>query len=211
MRSLGWLALVLSVLGLALVTTACRPPSLPGTSAGSFAVTESLATNACAGGFDPPVTLDYTTDIRILGEVAYWHRGDTPVANGTYSSDGHFHFVSQQDVQAYASRTAGAPGCSLREIQTIDGTLALGPSDAGVEDVDGDAGALDASVSRDAQVLAGDGGPDAGVHSTGFTGTDTIQISIAPGSDCSAIFATNGGPFSMLPCTATYAMSAITH
>ncbi len=200
MRVLGSLALVVCLAALSLSTTACRPRSLPGTSAGTFTVTATLTSNACAGGFDPDPLIQYVTDIRVEGETSYWHRGDTPVASGTYSADGHFHFVAGQDVQAYGADAGrgGAPGCAIRQIETIDGTLALGASDAGVSD---GANALDAAS-------AADGGPDAGVHSTGFTGTDTIQLSVAPGSDCSALFATNGGPFSSLPCVATYTMTA---
>lgn len=172
-------------------------------------VSETLGTNTCAGGFNPDAQLDYLTDIRVQGEVSYWHRGDTPIASGTYSADGHFHFISQVDIQAYGvdAGAGGPPGCTLREVETIDGTLMLGTRDAGMRDAQGSA---DASTSADASSLdvgAIDGGPDAGVHSTGFTGTDTIQLTVAPGSDCTRVFAVNGGPFSMLPCTATYAMT----
>lgn len=196
MRLLGWLALVTTALGLTLATTACHPATVPGTSAGTFMVTETLTSNACAGGFDPDALLQYTTEIRVEGDTAYWHRGDTPIASGTYTSDGHFHFVSQNDVQAYGTDAGpgGPPGCALREIETIDGTLTLGAGDAGLE-----AGANDDAL---------DGGADAGISNTGFTGTDTIQLSITPGSDCSAIFATNGGPFSTLPCSAVYDVTA---
>jgi hypothetical protein len=200
MRLLGWLSLVVSTVCLLLGNSPCTASTtVPGTSAGTFSVTETMASNACAGGFDPDPTLVYTTDIRAEGTVAYWHRGDTPIASGTYTSAGHFHFVSQQDVPAYGgdAGVGGPVGCTLRETQIIDGMLALGALDAGV--------AVDASSSSDGGL---DAGPDAGVHSTGFTGTDTIQISIAPGSDCSLLFATNGGPFSTLPCTAAYDMSA---
>lgn len=201
MRLLGWIVLVLTALGLAVVTTACHPAAVPGTSAGTFAVSETLTTNGCAGGFDPDAMLSYTTDIRVEGEIAYWHRGDTPIASGTYSTDGHFHFVSQVDIIAYGNDAGpgGPPGCSLREIETIDGMLLLGARDAGASE----AGSSDAHVDDlDA------GSHDAGVHSTGFVGTDTVQLSIAPGSDCSALFASNGGPFNMLPCTASFDMSA---
>lgn len=186
-------------LGLALVAlplaTACRPHTYPGVSAGTFDVTETLQTNACAGGFDPDAMLVYQTDIRVEGSIAYWQRGDTGIASGTYESNGHFHFVAQQDVYAYGADAGPTPPCYLRETQTIDGTLALGAADAGIDAQASDGGA---------------GGVDAGVHSTGFTGTDTIQLSIAPGSDCTYLFAQNGGPFSAMPCTATYAMSATT-
>lgn len=219
MRALGWLALVLSTLGLTLFATACHPAVIPGTSAGSFAVTETLTTNACVGGFDPDPTLTYVIDIRADGNESYWHRGDQPYATGTYSPDGHFHFVATAEIQAYGADAgvAGAPaGCVLHQIETIDGTLALGVADSGVHDAgeDGgdpmDAGAgPDATTNDDAQAAHLDAGPDAGVHSTGFTGTDTIQLTIAAGSDCSALFATNGGPFSAIPCSAVYDMSGV--
>jgi hypothetical protein len=205
MRLFGWLALVLSTLALLLGNTPCGgTPTVPGTSAGTFAVTETMTANACAGGFDPDPLLRYTTDIRAEGDTAYWHRGDTPIASGTYTAAGHFHFVSQQDVPAYGPEAGGGPqGCSVRQTETIDGMLSLGAFDAGPSS---DAGASsDASSPSDAAL---DAGPDAGVHATGFVGTDSIQISITPGSDCSLLFANNGGPFSTLPCTATYDMTA---
>jgi hypothetical protein len=198
MRALGWLSLVVSTVSLLLGNSPCTAnTSLPGTSAGSFAVTETLVSNACAGGFDPDPTLAYTTDIRAEGNIAYWHRGNTPVTSGTYTSAGHFHFVSQLDVPAYGVDAGMGPGCTVRQTETIDGMLALGASDAGVSS--------DASNPNDASI---DGGPDAGVHSTGFTGTHTVQISITPGSDCSLLFAPNGGPFSTLPCLTSFDMSA---
>lgn len=189
----GVLVLLLAIGALPLAT-ACRPKTYPGTSAGTFDVTETLQSNACAGGFDPDAMLAYQTDVRVEGSIAYWQRGDTPIASGTYESTGHFHFIAQQDVYAYGADAGPTPPCYLRETQTIDGTLALGAPDAGI----------DAAQSSDAS----SGGVDAGVRSTGFTGTDTIQLSIAPGSDCTALFAQNGGPFTTMPCTATYAMSA---
>ena len=211
MRLLGWLSLAMSILGLVLTNTACRPANseVPGTSAGTFAVTETLTSNGCTGGFDPDATLAYSTDVRVQGEIAYWHRGDTPIASGTYAS-GHFHFIAQADIQAYGTDAGpgSSPGCSLRQTETIDGMLALGPSDAGSSDAgssDAAAQQPDAATVLDASI---DAGPDAGVHSTGFVGTDTIQISVTPGSDCSLIFAQNGGPFPTLPCTAVYDMSA---
>jgi hypothetical protein len=156
-----------------------------------------LTDDSCGAGFQPDSMVTYTTEIRVDGSTAFWHRGDTPVASGTYDPSGHFHFVDQQDVVAYGvDAGTGAQGCVLREIETIDGMLALGYADAGV----------------DAPANPGDGGGiDAGVHSTGFTGTDVIQITIAPGSDCTLIFASNGGPFSTLPCSASYTLTATAH
>jgi hypothetical protein len=194
MRVLGTLLLLSSLL---LVTsTACNAPttSFPGTSAGTFTVTATLSDDSCGAGFQPDSMITYTTEIRADGSTSYWHRGDTPIAAGTYDPSGHFHFVAQNDIVAYGSDAGtGAQGCVLREIETIDGMLMLGYADAGV----------------DAQATRGDsGGIDAGVHSTGFTGTDTIEIAIAPGSDCALEFASNGGQFTTLPCTAHYTMTA---
>lgn len=196
MRAAGWV-LVPTTLGLLLALgTACRPQSFPGTSAGSFAVTETLGTNECAGGFDPDAMLSYTVDVRVQGSVAYWHRDGIGLASGTYAN-GHFHFVDQQDIQAYGADAGpgGPPGCVLRQTETIDGDLMLGARDGGEDD---DAAPTDVE----------DAGADAGVRSSGFAATDVIQLSIAPGSDCSAIFATNGGPFTTLPCSVHYDVSA---
>ncbi len=201
MRSFGWLSLTLSILGL-LANAACTPANqnVPGTSAGTFTVTETLTSNACTGGFDPDATLTYTTDIRAEGEIAYWHRGDVPYASGTYEN-GHFHFVVQADVAAYGD-DAGV-SCSLRQTETIDGTLALTSAIDGGVDAWAQTG--DSSFADGAFL---DVGPDAGLHSTGFVGTDTIQISVTPGSNCALLFAQNGGSFPALPCTAVYDMTA---
>ena len=166
--------------------------------------------DSCGAGFQPDAMLSYVTEIRVDGPTAYWHRGNAPIASGTYQPAGAFHFVSQRDVPVYGvdAGGSGAAGCTLREIETIDGTLTLGFADAGVSDaLSVDVGASDASSTLDSSGSDASG-IDAGVHSTGFAASDTIQISIAPGSDCTRVFASSGGPFETLPCTALFTMTA---
>lgn len=230
MRTLGLVTLVLSLGAMLVLTTACRPQALPGTSAGSFTVTESIRANACAPGFAPRDTFQYVAELRLQDQVAYWHTEGSPVVSGSFSpTDGHFHFSVQTTVTGYAGDDAGMPGCVFTQTETIDGTLSTvsiadsgvagddaGSADAGTESADGgmDAGASDASqtsdasTSSDASVTDGSVPTDAGPTYRSLTGTDTIVIGIASGSDCRAALAANGGPFPALPCTATYDISA---
>jgi hypothetical protein len=229
MRTLGLLTLVLCLGAMLALTTACRPQALPGTSAGSFTVTESIRDNACAPGFAPRDTFQYVAELRLQDQVAYWHTEGSPIVNGSFSpTDGHFHFSVQTTVTGYAGDDAGMPGCVFTQTETIDGTLSTvsivdsGVADAGSADdasesADGgmDAGVADdasqpddAGAVRDASSSHGSVPTDAGPTYHSFTGTDTIVIGIASGSDCRAALAANGGPFPALPCTATYDIRA---
>jgi len=214
-RRVGWGAAVV-VYPVACWTMACTPTSVSGWTAGTFDVTATLGDNQCAGGLDPDGTVTYAVEVRASGTAAYWLRSGVDAVTGTYRvADRHFHFTSQSRVTAWAAdAAAGVTGCTLVETETIDGYLVDDGSDAGQDasaeqdssDLDGGATPRDGGSSAD--VGPHDAGIDAGLYSTGFTATDTIQVSIASGSDCRAILQSAGGSFPMLPCTATYAAEA---
>lgn len=210
---IGW-GVALVVYPVAGWMTACSPTSVSGWTAGTFDVTATLGENECSGGFDPDGTVTYSVEIRASGTEAYWARPGVASVTGTYRiSDRHFHFTSQSRVVAWAAdASAGVTGCTLVETETIDGYLVDDESDAGLDaaaEVDAswvDAALTDASAWID--VGPHDVGVDAGLYSTGFAASDTIQVSIASGSDCRAILQSAGGTFPALPCNATYAVAA---
>ncbi len=214
-RSVGWGA-ALVLYPVACWTTACTQTSVSGWTAGTFDVTATLGDNQCAGGFDPDGTVTYSVEVRASGTAAYWLRSGVDAVTGTYRvADRHFHFTSQSRATAWAADAAtGVTGCTLVETETIDGNLVDDEPDASVDgatqpdafDLELDGMLLDGSGWED--VGPHDGGIDAGLYSTSFTATDTIQISIASGSDCRAILQSAGGSFPALPCTASYAVEA---
>jgi hypothetical protein len=75
-------------------------------------------------------------------------------------------------------------GCVLDQTETIDGSYTLTPTDSG--------------------------SPDAGAHSATMTGTDTITMSTTSGAACLNLLIVNGGTFPMIPCTATFGVTATT-
>jgi hypothetical protein len=173
-----------------LLATGCKEPAPPGTRVGSFAIDGTLEGNTCGQGFSPSISISFVAELRRDGEVAYWRMGSTgPRSHGTIDADGEFRFQQQSSIDGWAADPAnGIPPCRFLQTETIEGRVELAPtttdggsSDAGV----GDAGVVPARV---------------------MSATNTIEIGVVPGFDCSLalVSAGAGGQFPSLPCRASY-------
>ena len=226
---------LLLLLGVALSPTlACRPTA--STTEGTiYRVTGVLTESACSPGLEPINPIVYDVEVRSTGPMIYWRLGRNPWIPGSISSDGTFRVSTRAGVEVIADYPGTDPeldpprvGCTLLQTETISGRF-VEPSedDAGASDggdasvvldggVDegGDTGAsLDASAPDDASAT-----PDASVVDAGppdptaigaLEGENTIEISIAPGSNCTALLLVNGGSFPSLPCTVRYAIAGV--
>lgn len=179
-----------------LLSTACKPPAEPGTAVGTFDISGTLSENTCGQGFAPPLNVRFQAELRRSGTNAYWKMGDAPRAQGTIDADGDFSFRVQQQIDGWAADPAnGIPPCRFVQTETISGHVdgLLPESDAGSADAGGsDAGAPD--------------GADAGPMVHVMSATNTIEVGVVPGFDCSlALISTGaGGQFPSLPCHASY-------
>lgn len=204
MHASRWLGVLLALGAppVLLLSTACKPPAAPGTAVGTFTIDGRLSENTCGQGFSPPVSVRFQAELRRSGTSAYWKMGDAPRAQGTIDADGDFVFNVQQQIDGWAADPAnGIPACRFVQTETIAGNVAgLGPEqDAGASDVGvGDAGFGD--------------GADAGAVVHVMSATNTIEVAVVPGFDCSlALVSTGaGGQFPSLPCHAAYEFAGTT-
>ena len=201
-RFVGLLLALASVPVFAL-STACRPAAQPGTPVGTFAITGTLQDNACGDGFQPELTIAFSAELRRTDSVAYWKMGDRPATSGTIDANGNFRFRSQSLIEAWPADPAnGIVGCRLLQTETISGRVnALSESDVDASD----------SGRADAGATQGDAGRrDAGRGETmELTATNTIDIAASPGSDCSPAVVFAGGPFTSLPCRASFSLDGL--
>jgi hypothetical protein len=204
-RTVGIL-LALASLPLVALNTACKPAAQPGTHVGTFAIMGTLQDNACGDGFQPDLTIAFNAEFRRTDSVAYWKMGDRPATSGTIDANGNFRFRSQSLIEAWPPNPANdIVGCRFVQTETISGRLATvnlsgvdagdsGTSDAGT----GDAGRNDAGRS--------DAGPAGTME---LTATNTIDIAPSPGSDCTPALVVAGGPFTSLPCRASFVLDGL--
>lgn len=197
--ALGSTPLLLSVM-------ACKEPAAPGTLVGSFALEGTLEENTCGQGFSPTPSIAFAAELRRSDTVAYWRMGGTgPRAQGTIDAEGDFRFQQQSQIDGWAADPVnGIPPCRFVQTETIVGHVALSA------DVS-DAGPLDAATT-DAGVPDG-GSADAGAAPPRvMNATNTIEIGVVPGFDCSlALVSTGaGGQFPALPCHAMYVLEGST-
>jgi len=201
-RTLGVLLALASipVFGLNL---ACRPAAQPGTRVGNFAISGTLQDNACGDGFRPDLMIAFNAELRRADSVAYWKMGDRPATSGTIDANGNFRFRSQSLIEAWpADPENGITGCRLLQTETISGRVnVLGESNVDASD----------SGRADAGRTQGDAGRhDAGAPRTmELSATNTIDIAASPGSDCSPALAVAGGPFTALPCRASFSLDGL--
>jgi hypothetical protein len=185
------LALVSVVL--ASLTLACRPFPEPGEALGQYTIIGMLRDNTCAPGLDPIDPLEFRVDLwRDRGRLTWRLAGGRPVT-GTLRDDGSFHLRTRLPVQAWpADPGQGIVGCTLEQIETIEGTIVL-PASSG-----------DAAVAS----KNGEDPADAGVgRPSTLTGENRIEIVPVAGSDCSPLLLSFGGSFPSLPCAARYVLT----
>lgn len=195
--------LALAALPVAALSTACKPAAQPGTPVGNFAITGTLQDNACGDGFQPELSIVFNAELRRADSVAYWKMGDRPATSGTIDANGNFRFRSQSLIEYWPADPAnGIVGCRLLQTETISGRVnALGASDVDASD----------ASRADAGVAQGDAGRgDAGrAESMELSAINTIDIAASPGSDCSPALAVAGGPFTTLPCRASFSLDGL--
>lgn len=158
-------------------------PQYPGEALGSFDVTGHLEANACGAAAVPALDpLRFAVELRVRGAEAFWRRPDFPVVSGS-ARDGTYRFRTQARIVALAGDPDpdfGHPGCTLLQTETVEVTI---------EGTDLDAGS-----------------PDAGPTTLTLTGTNAIDFTPEPGSDCAPLASAAGGPFLALPCGLDYAL-----
>ncbi len=198
--------LALASLPAAAFSTACKPAAQPGTPVGNFAITGTLQDNACGDGFQPELSIVFNAELRRADSVAYWKMGDRPATSGTIDANGNFRFRSQSLIEYWPADPAnGIVGCRLLQTETISGRVnALDESDVS------DAGRVDAGVAQADSGRSDAGRRDAGrAESMELSATNTIDIAASPGSDCSPAVAYAGGPFTSLPCRASFSLDGL--
>ena len=185
----------------ALLASACREPAPPGARVGMFDLSGSLEENTCGQGFAPAPSISFVAELRRDGDVGYWRMGGMGPRNaGPIDDDGSFRFRQQAQIDGWPADPAqGILPCRFIQTETIEGQVELASmaSDAGTVDAGtADAGTGDAGVAP-AQVL---------------TATNTIEIGVVPGFDCSLalVSAGAGGQFASLPCRASYDLEGAT-
>jgi len=195
-----------SCLALVLLLSACTP-AYPGEGDGTFDVVGALEENTCGETALPAVDpMIFMVELRSDGTgQAFWRRPSSPVVAGT-NLDGSYRFRFTTGIPVYAGDEAlGTPGCALIQEESVWVAIdAPAASDAGPGDAAADDSAVDAGENADAGSDASD--LDAGA-SASFSGTDDIQLTVAPGYDCSALVGSAGGPFLALPCGVSYSLS----
>lgn len=161
----------------------CKPATLPGRSLGAYAVVGTLKTNECGTqavpAYDPLV---FEVELRYDGQQAYWHREGLPAVAGAITADGAFTFSIETTWTAIpADQNAGYAGCFIAQQDTILGKISL-----------------DADEQSDAS------NDDAGALNESWSGTEDVQMTPTPGSDCQAALLPLGGSFHQLPCGVHY-------
>jgi hypothetical protein len=182
----------------------CPNQDAPGELVGKYAVSGALQENTCGSEALPAeAALKFNLEVRRTDSQGYWIYNGPPGVSGNLADDGSFLFeyansydapntavvVPEQNadfVDLQPDTPTQTSNCRLQVIERIKGSLVLQESDGGL-------------VSAD----------DADGAST-LTADDTIEISAAAGTDCSAVRADHGGPFIALPCAAHYTLTAAT-
>ncbi|MDQ3036558.1 MAG: hypothetical protein M3Y87_29460 [Myxococcota bacterium] len=166
---------------------ACRPsaPMPNGDSLGTFLVHGVLEESGCAPGLEPIDPLEFRVELTRTGRALTWRMPSGQPVSGSVTSDGEFHVRTMSQIQAWpADPETGTPGCTISQVETVDGMLVLPPdvSDGAIQ------AELDAGAALDVS----------------FEATNRIEIVPVSGSDCSALLQVNGGGFPSLPCGARY-------
>lgn len=230
MRSLALAPALVLCLALPL-SLACRPTVDPATEGTTYRITGVVAESACSPGLEAPDPLVYDVQVRSTGPIVYWRLGRNPWVPGSLAADGTFRISTRAPIEVTADYPGTDPdfdpprmGCTLYQTETIAGRFVEPPeNDGGVSDGGDAASAIDAGVRDDASVSDDSGAPtdastapDASTLDAGppdptavgaLEGENTIEISIAPGSDCTALLVANGGSFPSLPCVVRYTIS----
>jgi len=188
---------------LLLLIGACTP-TYPGDADGTFDVVGTLDQNTCGETALPAEDpLLFALELRSDGTgQAFWRRPATPVVSGTLVR-GTYRFRFSSGVPVYdGDEASGTPGCALIQEERVTLSADAADLDGGesTDARDADAGSSDVDAST------GDMDSGAGALS-GIQGTDTIDLTVAPGFDCSPLLASAGGPFLQLPCGASYSLS----
>jgi len=185
----------------------CEPTELPGEPIGTYAISGSLEDNTCGQAALPAVNpLAFDVQIRLAGTSGNWIVGDPPGFEGVVDEQGAFLFGAE------SFSTVIQPGSRSNELEQpedyINGSAVSDSAEVGctlsiVEQIDG-------TIHRTAMT-------DAGVNTIGeepgdtevddLVGENRIDMSPMPGSDCSRLLGTDGGPFLALPCYALYTIS----
>lgn len=181
MRILVW-----NLIGACLLT-ACQP--LPGEVVGTYKVTMELEENSCGNAAVYPLDGNkYSVELREDDKHAYWRiPGQTPIEGSYDEPSFEFEYGS---VVATAMADGGTRGCRLVQTELLTGRVAL--SDAGVQDVDLDAGES-ADDDRTGVMLVGQ---------------HELNISPEPGGDCSEALPPKGA-FEKLPCRLRYQLRGV--
>lgn len=183
----------------------CEQEELPGDPVGTYMIVGSLEENTCGQAALPTRNpLHFEVQIRAFGEAGMWIVGDPPGFDGVLLNDGSFLFGSEsfntviepgamlsgpEQPEDYINGTAGKTeiGCTISIVEQIDGRLnRTALTDAGTNNSLAETG-LDAMLDD-------------------LAGENRIDMAPMPGSDCSPVLATQGGPFLALPCFARYTL-----
>jgi hypothetical protein len=166
-------------------TLGCRPLTDGNDSEalGTFVVNGVLVENGCAPGLSPINPLEFRVEISRNRNAVTWRIPGGAPAFGSLRSNGELRVQRTVTVEGWpADPDNGVVGCSLSQIETIEGTLELPAQSDGAVEMD-DAGVM--------------GQPS-------LEGSHRIEVVPVPGSDCSALLVLHGGSFPALPCAARY-------
>lgn len=142
---------------------------------GTFVVRAALADNGCAPGLSPVDPLEFRVTLSRSRNSLTWRVPGGAPAFGSLRSTGELRIQRSIPIEAWpADPDQGIVGCSLSQVETIEGRLTTDLADAGA--VDG----------------------------AELEGTHRIEVVPASGSDCSALLLIQGGQFPSLPCAARY-------
>jgi hypothetical protein len=194
---------------------ACRPSSSSSTTTGTtYRVAGSLTESGCSPGLDPLDPITFDAEVRSTGSVVYWRLGTGAWIPGSISPDGTFRISTRVAVEAIPPYRGTDPdfdppraGCTLLQTETIAGTFSTpAVSDGGYADGGTDAAVASSDAATNADAGVRDAGPPDPTAVGALTATNTIELSIQPGSECAALLATNGGAFPTFPCSAAYSL-----
>jgi hypothetical protein len=167
---------------------ACQP--LPGEVVGTYAVTMELEENTCGNAAVHPLDGNkYSVELREDDEHAYWRIPSQTPIEGSYNAP-RFEFELESLV-ASSVPDGGTLPCRLIQTELLTGRVAL--SDAGVTDVDLDAGESEEDERGKGLMLLG---------------KHELNISAEPGGDCSEALPPKGA-FQKLPCVLRYQLRGV--
>jgi hypothetical protein len=173
-------ALASLILALAAGSGACAPTSsLPGTALGNYDVVGTLGTNTCGSGVNASSPWDFTAELSQDGTTLYLAKSDgTDEVSGPLAS-------------------TDATSATLISVVTANAD----ESDSGV------AGPCNLTLSTTFALTLAAGSPP-----KTFTGTAvytyTPATAVSSNNDCTDQLSASGGPYSTLPCTVNYSLSA---